>query len=397
MVTLRELPDVDDDSRSGAGGDASELLRELASHRLPAAVLREARAATAEQVALYVMDIDGSRLIRLAGDEPFPDRIPAPLGLGPELPPETLDQVEDIVSSKVPRASVIPLSIRDRAVGILVTCGDSTGRLERLADQAALALELASGYTDVIHRARRRRDINAAAEIQQNLLPPRIAAFAGAEVAGGVLPGYQIGGDFFDYADNDDGLWLAVGDAIGKGNTAAAISSLAVGALRAARRNDATLEQAAEVVHQATFDLGGPYQFVTAVFAVWHPATRTLAWINCGHPPPLLLDPDGTVTPLEGDGTYPLGLFRPQRAFRRTERDVEPGHRILLYSDGVTERRDDTRSQFGTENISRTLRACAHATVAGTVRALQDAVLGFSSRPLRDDATILLVGTDQDR
>jgi serine phosphatase RsbU (regulator of sigma subunit) len=397
MVTLRDLPDVEDDSRSGAGGDASELLRELVSHRLPAAVLREARAAAAEQVALYVMDIDGSRLIRLAGDEPFPYRIPAPLGLGPELPPETLDQVEDIVSSKVPRASVIPLFIRDRAVGILVTCGDSTGRLERLADQAALALELASGYTDVIHRARRRRDINAAAEIQQNLLPPRIAAFAGAEVAGGVLPGYQIGGDFFDYADNDDGLWLAVGDAIGKGNTAAAISSLAVGALRAARRNDATLEQAAEVVHRATFDLGGPYQFVTAVFAVWHPASRTLAWINCGHPPPLLLDPDGAVAPLEGDGTYPLGLFRRQRPFRRTERDVEPGHRILLYSDGVTERRDDTRNQFGTENISRTLRACAHATVAGTVRALQDAVLGFSSRPLRDDATILLVGTDQDR
>jgi serine phosphatase RsbU (regulator of sigma subunit) len=397
MVTLRDLPDVEDDSSSGVGGDASELLRVLVSHRLPAAVLREARAAGAEQVALYVMDIDGSRLIRLGGDEPFPDRIPAPLGLGPELPPETLDQVEEIVSSKVPRASVIPLSIRDRAVGILVTCGDSTRRLERLAGQAAVALELASGYTDVIHRARRRRDINAAAEIQQNLLPPRIASFAGAEVAGAVLPGYEIGGDFFDHADNDDGLWLAVGDAIGKGNTAAAISSLAVGALRAARRNDATLEQAAEVVHQASFDLGGPYQFVTAVFAVWHPASRTLAWINCGHPPPLLIDPDGAITPLEGDGTYPLGLFRRQRTFRRTERDVEPGHRLLLYSDGVTERRDNARNQFGTENISRTLRACAHATVAGTVRALQDAVLEFSSRPLRDDATILLVGTDQDR
>jgi hypothetical protein len=397
VVTLRNLPDVEGHSRSSVGGDASELLRELVSHRLPAAVLREAHAAGAEQVALYVMDIDGSRLIRLGGDEPFPDRIPTQLGLGPELPSETLDQVEDIVSSKVPRASVIPLFIRDRAMGILVTCGESTGHLERLAGQAALALELASGYTDVIHRARRRKDIDPAAEIQQNLLPPRIASFAGAEVAGGVLPGYEIGGDFFDYADNDDGLWLAVGDAIGKGNTAAAISSLAVGALRAARRNNATLEQAAEVVHQASFDLGGPYQFVTAVFAVWHQASRTLAWINCGHPPPLLIAPDGAITPLEGDGTYPLGLFRRRRAFRRTECGVEPGQRILLYTDGVSERRDSARNEFGTENISRTVRACAHTTVAETVRALQDAVLDFSSRPLRDDATILLVGTDQDR
>jgi hypothetical protein len=387
---------VEEHSSSGVGGDASELLRELVSHRLPAAVLREARAAGAEDVGLYVMDIDGSRLIRLGGDEPFPARIEAPLGLGPELPPENLDQIAEMVSSKVPGANVLALSIRDRAVGVLVTCGQLNGSLERLAGQAALALELANGYTDVIHRARRRKDIDPAGEIQQNLLPPRMATFAGADVAGGVLPGYQIGGDFFDYAENDDGLWLAVGDALGKGNTAAAISSLAVGALRAARRNDATLEQAAEVVHQASFDLGGPYQFLTAVFAVWHPGSRTLAWINCGHPPPLLIDPDGAVTVLGGDGSYPLGLFRRRRAFRRTERTLEPGQRILLYSDGVSERRDSARNQFGTENISRTLRACADATVAETVRALQDAVLEFSSRPLRDDATILLVGTDRD-
>jgi hypothetical protein len=373
------------------------LLRGLVSHRLPAAVLREARAAGADQVGLYVMDIDGSRLIRLAGDEPFPARVEAPVGLGPELPPESLDQIAEIMSSKVPGANVLALSIRDRAVGVLVTRGQPTASLEDLAGQAALALELANGYTDVIHRARRRKNIDPAAEIQQNLLPPRIANFAGADVAGGVLPGYQIGGDFFDYAENDDGLWLAVGDAIGKGNTAAAISSLAVAALRAARRNDATLEQAAEVVHQASFDLGGPYQFLTAVFAVWHPDSRRLAWVNCGHPPPLLIDPDGAITELAGDGSYPLGLFRRRRTFRRSERAVEPGQRILLYTDGVCERRDSARNQFGTENIAHTLRACAQSTVAATVRALQDAVLDFSSRPLRDDATILLVGTGRDR
>jgi len=390
---LRELPEVEHDEMSRAGGDASALLRALVSHRLPEALLREARAAGADSVALYVMDIDGSRLIRLAGDDPFPDRIPAPLGLGPELPLENLDQVEEIVSSKIPGATAVPMSIRDRAIGVLVTDVPPNGLLERLAGQAALVLEVAGGYTDVIHRARRRKDINAAAEIQQNLLPPRIAAFAGAEVAGAVLPGYQIGGDFFDYADNDDGLWLAVGDAIGKGNTAASISSLAVGALRAARRNDATLEQAAEVVHQACFDLGGPYQFLTAVFAVWHPASRTLAWINCGHPPPLLIDADGAITQLAADGTYPIGLFRRRRTFRRTERGLAPGQRVLLYSDGVAERRDDKGNEFGIENVGRTLQRCAQATVAGTVRTLQDAVLGFSSRPLRDDATLLLVDT----
>ena len=184
---------------------------------------------------------------------------------------------------------------------------------------------------------------------------------------------------------------------MGKGNTAAAISSLAVGALRAARRNDATLEQAAQVVHEATFELGGPYQFLTAVFAVWHHGSGTLAWINCGHPRPLLADRDGAVDELVDDGTYPLGMFRRQRAFRRTEFCIEPGQRILLYSDGTPERRDSVGELFGVESLKRTLRGSAGATAAGAVRALQDAVLGFSPRPLRDDATILLVDTDPQR
>ena len=392
-----QLPHADTDRVSNPHDDASALLSELVSHRLPTAVLREARAAGANRAALYVIDIDGSCLIKLAGDEHFPERVRAPLGVGPELPSETLGEVQDIVSSKLPGATVVGLRVRDRAVGVLVTCGGDTDDLRRLADQAALALELGSGYTDVIHRARRRKDINAAAEIQQDLLPPRIATVEGASVAGGVLPGYEVGGDFFDYAENEDGLWLAVGDAMGKGNTAAAISSLAVGALRAARRNDATLEQAAQVVHEATFELGGPYQFLTAVFAVWHHGSGTLAWINCGHPRPLLADRDGAVDELVDDGTYPLGMFRRQRAFRRTEFRIEPGQRILLYSDGIPERRDSVGELFGVESLKRTLRGSAGATAAGAVRALQDAVLGFSPRPLRDDATILLVDTDPQR
>ena len=392
-----QLPHADADCVSNPHDDASALLSELVSHRLPTAVLREARAAGANRAALYVIDIDGSCLIKLAGDEQFPERVQAPFGVGPELPSETLGEVQDIVSSKLPGATVVGLRVRDRAVGVLVTCGGDTDDLRRLADQAALALELGSGYTDVIHRARRRKDINAAAEIQQDLLPPRIATVEGASVAGGVLPGYEVGGDFFDYAENEDGLWLAVGDAMGKGNTAAAISSLAVGALRAARRNDATLEQAAQVVHEATFELGGPYQFLTAVFAVWQHGSGTLAWINCGHPRPLLVDRDGAADELVDDGTYPLGMFRRQRAFRRTEFRIEPGQRILLYSDGIPERRDSEGELFGVESLKRTLRGCAGATAAGAVRALQDAVLGFSPRPLRDDATILLVDTDPQR
>jgi Stage II sporulation protein E (SpoIIE) len=386
------LPDTE--AAPNGHNDAASLLRELVSHRLPAAVLREARAAGAERAALYVVDIDGSCLIRLIGDEPFAERVQTPLGVGPELAPETFGEVGEIIASKVPGARLHPLWVRDRALGVLVACGGDRGRLDDLADQAALALELGSGYTDAIHRARRRKQISAAAEIQQDLLPPRIATVEGAHVAGGVLPGYEVGGDFFDYAENEDGLWLAIGDAMGKGDSAAAISSLAVGALRAARRSDATLEQAAQVVHEATFALGGPYQFLTAVLAVWHRDSATLSWINCGHPRPLLVDPDGSVADLADEGTHPLGMFRRRRTFRSNERRIDPGQRIVLYSDGIPEHRNGTGGLFGVDNVRATLRQCADASAARAVRVLQDAVIGFSPRPLRDDATILLADID---
>jgi serine phosphatase RsbU (regulator of sigma subunit) len=153
-------------------------------------------------------------------------------------------------------------------------------------------MELANGYTDVIDAARRRRDMNPAAEIQQSLIPPRIARMGSGELAGSVLPSYEVGGDWFDYVDNRDGAWIAIADASSKGPQAAGLGSVALAALRPARRNDATLEQAAQVMHETVSDVGGPEFFVTAIIARWHPVHSVLSWINCGHPPPLLLHTD---------------------------------------------------------------------------------------------------------
>jgi hypothetical protein len=77
-----------------------------------------------------------------------------------------------------------------------------------LGCQAAAALALANGYTDVFETTRRRKETSPAAEIQQNLLPPRIARISGGILAGNVLPGYEIGGDWFDYIENADGAWV---------------------------------------------------------------------------------------------------------------------------------------------------------------------------------------------
>ena len=140
--------------------------------------------------------------------------------------------------------------------GLLLCVGTPLASLADIAKQGAAALELAGDYTDYIEAARRRKPTTPAAEVQQQLLPPRIARIAGAQLAGTLLPTYEVGGDWFDFVENRDGAWLAIADAPGNGPTAAGLGAAALGALRAARRSGQDLEDALASVHETVRQLG---------------------------------------------------------------------------------------------------------------------------------------------
>ena len=168
------------------------------------------------------------------------------------------------------------------------SCSASGGRSRPstdIAKQGAAALELANAYTDVIEAARRRKPTTAAAEIQQNLFPPRITRIAGAQLAGGLLPTYEVGGDWFDFVENRDGAWLAIADSAGTGATAAGLGAAALGSLRAARRSGKQLEEALQSMDETVRHLGNPEFHVATLIARWYAATSTVVWVNCGYPP----------------------------------------------------------------------------------------------------------------
>jgi Stage II sporulation protein E (SpoIIE) len=373
------------------GPDAGELLGASLPHLVPERVVEVASARAGCPVAAYVLDLEGSFALRLAGDvDRFPERIRAPVGVGPEIIPEALPQLRELVIDRIGPCVLWPMVVRDRVMGFLLARGRPAVDLGSFGGQAGLALELASGYTDALHAVRRRKDTQPAAEIQQNLLPPRLASVDRADVAGGVLPGYDVGGDFFDYAANADGLWLVVADATGKGNSAAALSSLAIGALRAARRAGGGLQEAALLCDEAvlSLDMG---LYLTAVLGSWDPNAYRLRWINCGHPTPLVLRADGRVDELDGERTYPLGIRFSERVFPVLSAVVGPGDRLLMYSDGVSERRTADGGRIDDRGLHTILTELGPRSAATTVRGLQDAVINASLEPLRDDATLLVI------
>jgi AcrR family transcriptional regulator len=376
--------------------DLVRTLDEIPPHLFPEQFVSEARRVSGAPVALYVLDIDGTRLLRLAGPQEFPARLSAPLALGPELAEDGIPALTASLQAELPGVTVAPMWLRGRAIGLLLALRVPEEPLVELGRLGAAAMELAGGYTDVIDGARRRKETRAAAELQQSLLPPRIARMGGGEVAGTVLPSYEVGGDWFDYVENRDGAWIAIADAAGKGATAGALGGIALAALRAARRSEQSLEEAARTMHEVIYDVSRPEFFVTAIVARWHSVYSVFSWINCGHPPPLVLGADDRIEQLATEPALPLGLFEKQRRFTRHQRRLQDGERLILHSDGITARRTGD-GLFGLDGIERAVHSTPSRSATAIAKAIQEAVLGAAEDPLQDDAVAIVLAPTLDR
>jgi serine phosphatase RsbU (regulator of sigma subunit) len=374
--------------------EVTHVLDEVPPHLIADQLVAEARRAAGVAVALYIVDIDGSQLIRLAGSEDFPETLEAPPALGPEIVPEGLPPFYDVLKRRLPRCVATPLWLRGRVTGLLLCVGAPVVPLEDIAKQGAAALELANDYTDVIESARRRKPTTAAAEVQYHLLPPRVARITGAQLAGALLPAYEVGGDWFDFVENRDGAWLAIADTAGTGPTAAGLGAAALGALRAARRSGQDLVHAAVSIDDVVRALGNPSFVVTALLARWHAPTAMLAWINCGHPPAYLIDREGAIAELESPAHPALGSGERPPSFEATSVTLEPGDRLVLYTDGVTERAAKGGGRFGVDGVRRAIQGADAPTAAATAMAIQHAVMSFATDPLQDDATVVVLTVD---
>jgi serine phosphatase RsbU (regulator of sigma subunit) len=374
--------------------EVTRVLDEVPPHLVADQLVAEARRVAGVAVALYVVDIDGSRLLRLAGSEEFPDELDAPPALGPEIVPEGLPQFHERLQQQLPGCATEPLWLRGRVTALLLCVGTPLGELADIAKQGAAALELANDYTDFVEAARRRKPTTPAAEVQQHLFPPRIARIAGAQLAGALLPSYEVGGDWFDFVENRDGAWVAIADAAGTGPTAAGLGAAALGALRSARRSGKDLEDALTAVNETVRRLDNDDFYVTAILARWRAATATITWVNCGHPPAYLVDPDGNLNELAGPQHPPLGARNRSPKFELTSRQLRPGERLILVTDGIIERNVESGGTFGVDGIKQALERADSPTAAATVMAIQQAVTDCWREPLEDDATVVVMAVE---
>ncbi|WP_196809127.1 PP2C family protein-serine/threonine phosphatase [Conexibacter woesei] len=341
--------------------------------------------------AVYLCDLDGTTLQRLAGGGGFPERIPVPLAVGPEIPREGVEPLRAAIGELLPGVAVAPMYLRGRATGALLALGARDDALRDLAAAAAASIALADEYTDAIASARRTRPTTPAAEIQQNLLPPRILRIAGALIAGNVLPGYDIGGDWFDYAENHDGAWIGIADTEGAGPAAAGLGAVTLGAFRAARHAGADPGGVVRAMHEVLREVSRGRATAHATIATYNGATSTVCWVTCGEHAPILIGADGELEVL-GDGVLPkLGARRMPTEPEVQRRRIVDGDRLVLLSDAVLARPTLAGGTLGLDGIRDAVAKAPLASAAGTLRAIEDAVRAAVEDPLDDDATVVVL------
>ena len=287
----------------------------------------------------------------------------------------------------------------DRRIGVLyldsrekgtLLSEPTTGALETLANEAAVAIENAKLYRTALEKARLEQEMQTAAEIQQALLPTANRTGTFFDAAAETLPCRSIGGDFFDYIElPDGGFGFALGDVAGKGPPAALLGAMLQGSLAA--QAFASVGPAATVaaVNTALVRRGIQGRFVTLFYGVLYPDGR-LMYCNAGHNPPVLVA-QGSPHRLETGGMV-LGLFDGV-VFEEATVALGPGDFVVVFSDGVSEALDADEEEFGDDRLLESIAAMRDPAVETRLRHLFTSVEMFTAgAPQHDDVTAMVVG-----
>ena len=377
-------------------GSLLTLSHELQPDELPDAVLDHARRLGATAAVMYLADLEQRVLVPLpvtdAGVRAEELDIDATLA-------GRAFRAQDVVVGEAEdgeRRLWIPLLDGAERVGVLSVALATVDPLseQRFRWLASLVAELIvtkSAYGDTLLLARRRRTMKLASELRWAMLPPLSFTSPYVEISGVVEPAYEVAGDSFEYAVNGTTAHLAIFDAMGHGLEASRMANLAVGGHRHGRRHGLSLVEMFMAIDASIATAFGPEHFVTGQLATLDLVTGTLRFASGGHPRPLLLRGTAIVGELAGDVCTPMGLGRPPVV---TETQLEPGDRVIFYSDGVVEARSPAGEEFGLARLGDLLgrAAAAQEVPAETMRRLTHSVLAHEAGQLRDDATLLLVG-----
>ncbi|MEU1536338.1 PP2C family protein-serine/threonine phosphatase [Streptomyces fagopyri] len=377
--------------------EVAEAAPPVESLDVVARILRDRLGAVA--VSFLITDFTGCSVVRLG----------AVGGVGTGEPARRISLAgsvyDDVIRTQRPVVEIGGQGAHARVVAPVTNRGDAIGLLELFLPAApdaevmkeigetahALAYIVIANrpFTDLYQWGRRTVPLSLAAEIQHRLLPSSLSCEAAQfAVAGALEPADHVGGDTFDYVLDRDTVQLSITDAMGHDVQAALLATLAVGALRRARRAGADLVEQARQADEAmreNHQLG----YVTGQLLRISLRDGGTEFVNAGHPWPLRLR-DGRVQQITPEVDLPFGVQSPH-TYRLQRLDLRPGDRLVMLSDGMLER--NVKPLDLPDLIVHTRGLHPREAARTLIGAVVDAGRGH----LKDDATVICLdwhGTD---
>lgn len=259
-----------------------------------------------------------------------------------------------------------------------------------IANMAAVKIENAMLLEEQLEKKRMEEQLAVAAQIQRRLLPQENPQLPSYEVYGVNRSCYQIGGDYYDFLQRKNGkLAVVIADVSGKGVGAALLMAAFQASLRTLVRSDQDPATLISNLNTAMYENSPSNKYITVFYGELDPMEHTFEYVNAGHNPTLYLK-GGSHTLLSACG--PVVGIVPGATYVSKKITLDPHDMLFLYTDGITECRDNEEEEFGEEGVLRVLENNLNLNVEDLSNLLENEIQEFTrSAPPLDDSTLIFV------
>jgi len=232
-----------------------------------------------------------------------------------------------------------------------------------------------------------------ARRIQQRLLPEKLPELRGCQMVAEWRPALVVGGDYFDVLKfSDESAGLCIADVCGKGLPAALLMANLQAAVRAHASESAAPAQVCEQLNRMFCSVSAHERFITLFYGLLDMRHRTLVYCNAGHSPGLLVRRNNRLIRLGAGGPL-LGEFE-GLFYEQGQVQLEPGDRLVLFTDGVAEAPSQTQEEFGEKRLAHLISEHRELAAAPLQEKIWSEVLQFCDGELQDDATLIVIALD---
>lgn len=248
----------------------------------------------------------------------------------------------------------------------------------------------------ISERERMAKELEIAKSVQTNLLPKTTPSVSQFEFAGLCIPALEVGGDYYDFIQMQEGnVGVAIADVSGKGLPAAIYMTLTKGALQASAENQISPRKVLSKINHIVYRSISRGTFVSMIYAIMDTRSRKVKFARAGHNPLALFSSDDKSAKLFTPNGLALGLDNGDKfdaTLEEMEIELKPGDVLIFYTDGFTEAMDSQANEFGEDRLVGLIESNRHLPVDEMLERIEGGVRKFTGNaPQHDDMTMVAI------